>query len=86
MTRLDHNRAITQLAQRTATTVNDITNMTIWGNHSVTQFPDLYHAKVKGANAYEAVQDHAWYADEYIPTVAKRGAAIIAASRLICSP
>ena len=79
MTRLDHNRAITQLAQRTATTVNDITNMTIWGNHSVTQFPDLYHAKVKGANAYEAVQDHAWYADEYIPTVAKRGAAIIEA-------
>ena len=79
MTRLDHNRAITQLAQRTATTVNDITNMTIWGNHSVTQFPDLYHAKVKGKNAYEAVQDHAWYADEYIPTVAKRGAAIIEA-------
>lgn len=79
MTRLDHNRAITQLAQRTATTVNDITNMTIWGNHSVTQFPDLYHAKVKGKNAYEAVQDHAWYAEEYIPTVAKRGAAIIEA-------
>ena len=79
MTRLDHNRAITQLAQRTGTTVNDITNMTIWGNHSVTQFPDLYHAKVKGKNAYEAVQDHAWYADEYIPTVAKRGAAIIEA-------
>ncbi len=79
MTRLDHNRALTQLAQRTGTTVNDITNMTIWGNHSVTQFPDLYHAKVNGKNAYDMVNDHAWYADAYIPTVAKRGAAIIEA-------
>ena len=79
MTRLDHNRAITQLAQRTATTVNDITNMTIWGNHSVTQFPDLHHAKVNGQNAYDLVNDQAWYADTYIPTVAKRGAAIIEA-------
>ena len=79
MTRLDHNRAITQLAQRTGTTVNDITNMTIWGNHSVTQFPDLYHAKVNGKSAYEVVGDHDWYADTYIPTVAKRGAAIIEA-------
>ncbi|MEZ5272653.1 MAG: malate dehydrogenase [Ilumatobacteraceae bacterium] len=79
MTRLDHNRAMTQLAQRTGTTVNDVTNMTIWGNHSVTQFPDLYHAKVNGQNAYDMVNDHAWYADTYIPTVAKRGAAIIEA-------
>ena len=79
MTRLDHNRAMTQLAQRTGTTVNDVTNMTIWGNHSVTQFPDLYHAKVNGQNAYDLVNDHAWYADTYIPTVAKRGAAIIEA-------
>ncbi len=79
MTRLDHNRAVSQLAQRTGTTVNDITNMTIWGNHSVTQFPDLYHAKVKGQNAYDLVNDQAWYADSYIPTVAKRGAAIIEA-------
>jgi malate dehydrogenase len=79
MTRLDHNRAVTQLAQRTDTTVNDVTNMTIWGNHSVTQFADLYHAKVKGKNAYDAVDDHAWYADTYLPTVAKRGAAIIEA-------
>ena len=79
MTRLDHNRAISQLAQRTGTTVNDITNMTIWGNHSVTQFPDLYHAKVNGKNAYDMVNDQAWYADTYIPTVAKRGAAIIEA-------
>ena len=79
MTRLDHNRAMTQLAQRTGTRVNDVTNMTIWGNHSVTQFPDLYHAKVNGQNAYDMVNDHAWYADTYIPTVAKRGAAIIEA-------
>jgi malate dehydrogenase len=79
MTRLDHNRAVTQLAQRTGTTVNDVTNMTIWGNHSVTQFADLYHAKVKGQNAYDLVNDHAWYADTYLPTVAKRGAAIIEA-------
>ena len=71
--------AMTQLAQRTGTTVNDVTNMTIWGNHSVTQFPDLYHAKVNGQNAYDLVNDHAWYADTYIPTVAKRGAAIIEA-------
>ncbi len=53
--------------------------MTIWGNHSVTQFADLYHAKVKGQNAYDLVNDHAWYADTYLPTVAKRGAAIIEA-------
>jgi malate dehydrogenase len=79
MTRLDHNRAISQLAQRTGSTVTDVTNMTIWGNHSVTQFPDLHHAKVKGQNAYDLVNDQAWYADSYIPTVAKRGAAIIEA-------
>ncbi len=79
MTRLDHNRAVSQLAQRTGTTVNDVTNMTIWGNHSVTQFADLYHAKVNGQNAYDMVNDHAWYADTYLPSVAKRGAAIIEA-------
>ena len=83
MTRLDHNRAVSQLAARTGTTVNDITNMTIWGNHSVTQFPDIHHAVVqvngKGRNAYDLVNDQAWYADTYIPTVAKRGAAIIEA-------
>ncbi|MFZ9629675.1 MAG: malate dehydrogenase, partial [Ilumatobacteraceae bacterium] len=77
MTRLDHNRAVTQLAQRVGAEVTDVTNMTIWGNHSVTQYPDLFHAKVKGQNAYQLVNDHAWYADTYIPTVAKRGAAII---------
>ncbi len=79
MTRLDHNRAVSQLAARTGATVNDVTNMTIWGNHSVTQFPDIHHAKVGGKNAYELVNDQAWYADSYIPTVAKRGAAIIEA-------
>ena len=79
MTRLDHNRAVSQLAARTGATVNDVTNMTIWGNHSVTQFPDIHHAKVGGKNAYDLVNDQAWYADTYIPTVAKRGAAIIEA-------
>ncbi len=79
MTRLDHNRAVSQLAQRTGSTVNDVTNMTIWGNHSVTQFADLYHAKVDGQNAYDLVGDHEWYAGTYLPTVAKRGAAIIEA-------
>jgi len=67
------------LAQRTGASVNDVTNMTIWGNHSVTQFADLYHAKVNGASAYDAVGDHEWYANTYLPTVAKRGAAIIEA-------
>ncbi len=79
MTRLDHNRAVSQLAAKTGTTVNDITNMTIWGNHSVTQYPDLFHAKVGGKNAYELINDHAWVDGTYIPTVAKRGAAIIEA-------
>ena len=77
MTRLDHNRAISQLATRLDASVNDIEKMTIWGNHSVTQYPDLFHCEVDGKNAYEAVGDHDWYADTYIPTVAKRGAAII---------
>ncbi len=79
MTRLDHNRAVSQLAARTGATVNDVTNMTIWGNHSVTQFPDIHHARVRGQNAYDLINDQAWYADTYIPTVAKRGAAIIEA-------
>jgi malate dehydrogenase len=79
MTRLDHNRAISQLAARTGAAVTDVTNMTIWGNHSVTQYPDLFHAKVQGKNAYELVGDHDWVDGTYIPTVAKRGAAIIEA-------
>jgi malate dehydrogenase len=79
MTRLDHNRAISQLAARTGRPVTSITKMTIWGNHSVTQYPDLFHAEVDGANAYQLVNDHAWVDGTYIPTVAKRGAAIIEA-------
>jgi malate dehydrogenase len=77
MTRLDHNRAIAQLAQRLERPLTDITNMTVWGNHSTTQYPDLVNTKVGGGNAWEAVGDEAWIADEFIPTVAKRGAAII---------
>ena len=79
MTRLDHNRAKTQLAQRLDVSVNDITKMTIWGNHSTTQFPDLFHCEVNGKNAYDLVDDPEWYDSTYIPTVAKRGAAIIEA-------
>ena len=77
MVRLDHNRAIAQLSKRLDATVPDVTNMTIWGNHSTTQYPDLVNAKVKGSSAWDAVADEAWIADEFIPTVAKRGAAII---------
>jgi malate dehydrogenase len=82
MTRLDHNRAMAQLAQKTGTTVNDITKMTIWGNHSATQYPDLFHAEVKGRNAAELVDDQAWLEGEFIPTVQQRGAAIIEARGL----
>jgi len=77
MTRLDHNRAMSQLATRLGVSVNDITKMTVWGNHSTTQYPDLFHCNVNGKNAHAAVGDHEWYANEYIPQVAKRGAAII---------
>jgi malate dehydrogenase len=77
MTRLDHNRAKAQLAAKTGTTVSDVTKMTIWGNHSSTQYPDLVHAEVQGSSAWDAVGDDAWIADTFIPTVAKRGAAII---------
>ena len=79
MTRLDHNRAMAQLAAKTGSTVNDITKMTIWGNHSATQYPDLFHAEVGGKNAAEVVNDQAWIENDFIPTVAKRGAAIIEA-------
>jgi malate dehydrogenase len=78
MTRLDHNRAKTQLAQKTGTTVNDVTRMTIWGNHSATQYPDLFHAQVNGAAAINMV-DQDWYESNFIPTVQQRGAAIIEA-------
>ena len=78
MTRLDHNRAVTQLAQQTGTTVNDIRQMIIWGNHSATQYPDVHHALVKGDAAVSLI-DMDWYQTEFIPTVQQRGAAIIAA-------
>jgi malate dehydrogenase len=77
MTRLDHNRALTQLAKRTSTPVAEIRRLTIWGNHSATQYPDIFHAEVAGKNAAEVVDDRAWLEDDFIPTVAKRGAAII---------
>ncbi len=79
LTRLDHNRAISQLAARTGSAVADIRRMTIWGNHSATQYPDLFHAEIGGRNAAEVVDDQAWIEDDFIPTVAKRGAAIIEA-------
>ncbi|PZT76220.1 MULTISPECIES: malate dehydrogenase [unclassified Streptomyces] len=79
MTRLDHNRAISQLAAKTGAAVSDIKKLTIWGNHSATQYPDIFHAEVAGKNAAELVNDEAWLADAFIPTVAKRGAAIIEA-------
>ncbi|MET8507987.1 malate dehydrogenase [Streptomyces sp. NPDC004787] len=77
MTRLDHNRALTQLAQKTGSSVEDIKRLTIWGNHSATQYPDIFHAEIAGKNAADVVNDEAWLADTFIPTVAKRGAAII---------
>jgi malate dehydrogenase len=77
LTRLDHNRAISQLAAKTGATVTDIKKMTIWGNHSATQYPDIFHAEIGGKNAAETVDDQAWIEDYFIPTVAKRGAAII---------
>jgi malate dehydrogenase len=79
LTRLDHNRAISQLSTRTGAPVTDIRKMTIWGNHSATQYPDIFHAEIAGRNAAEVVNDQAWIEDEFIPTVAKRGAAIIEA-------
>src|SRR5215207_4595998 len=77
MTRLDHNRALTQLAKKTGTPVADIRRLTIWGNHSATQYPDIFHAEVAGKNAAEIVDDRTWLENDFIPTVAKRGAAII---------
>jgi malate dehydrogenase len=79
MMRLDHNRAIAQLANKLGKGVSDVTNMTVWGNHSTTQYPDVVNAKVNGSSAWDAVDDEAWIADEFIPRVGKRGAAIIEA-------
>ncbi len=77
MVRLDHNRSIAQLSQRLGVAVSDVSKMTVWGNHSTTQYPDLVNARVKGESAWDAVADEAWIADTFIPTVAKRGAAVI---------
>jgi malate dehydrogenase len=79
MMRLDHNRARSQLAARTGVSVAEVTNLTIWGNHSASQYPDVFNAKVGGRNAAEVVSDQAWLENEFIPTVQKRGAAIIEA-------
>ncbi len=76
MTRLDHNRALTQLGQKTDTSINDISNVLIWGNHSATQYPDIHHALVDGKPAMDLI-DQEWYENDFIPTVQKRGAAII---------
>ena len=81
MTRLDHNRAMSQLAAQQKVTVNDITNVTIWGNHSSTQYPDLHHTKVKGKSVIGKL-DKQWYEGTYIPAVQQRGAAVIAARGL----
>jgi malate dehydrogenase len=77
MTRLDHNRALAQLAKKAGVTVSDIKKMTIWGNHSATQYPDIFRAEIAGKSAAEVVNDQTWLADTFVPTVAKRGAAII---------
>ncbi|MCF2587186.1 malate dehydrogenase [Brevibacterium sp. UCMA 11752] len=79
LTRLDHNRALAQLAKKAAVSVADISRMTIWGNHSATQYPDIYHAEIGGVNAAEVIGDQAWIENDLIPTVAERGAAIIEA-------
>ena len=81
MTRLDHNRALTQIAQKTGKHVTDVTGLAIWGNHSATQYPDLHHAKVAGQDATSLV-DQTWIESEFIPTVQQRGAAIIKARGL----
>jgi malate dehydrogenase len=79
MTRLDENRAVAQLAGKLGVAVTDVQDLVVWGNHSPTMFPDLFNAKVKGQKAVDAVDDMAWYENEYLPNVGKRGAAIIEA-------
>jgi malate dehydrogenase len=79
MTRLDHNRALAQLSKKAGVSVAAIKKMTIWGNHSATQYPDIFHAEIAGKNAAETVNDQNWLENDFIPTVAKRGAAIIEA-------
>ena len=77
MTRLDHNRALTQLAKKTGCQVTDVTDMAVWGNHSPTMYPDLFNAKIGGEIAAEKVNDQDWIENDFLPTVGKRGAAII---------
>ena len=79
MMRLDENRAKSQLAQKAGVHANDVKNMTIWGNHSATQYPDFYNATIKGESAATVVGDETWLKDEFIPTVQQRGSAIIKA-------
>jgi malate dehydrogenase len=79
MTRLDHNRAKAQVAKKAGVQAADVTNMTIWGNHSATQYPDIFHAQVGGKNAAEVIGDPKWVESDFIPTVQQRGAAIIEA-------
>jgi malate dehydrogenase len=82
MTRLDHNRAIAQLSAKAAVHSTDISRMTIWGNHSATQYPDVFHAQISGKPAAEVINDQAWVESDFIPTVQQRGAAIIKARGL----
>jgi len=82
MMRLDHNRAMTQVAQKTGKAVTSVKKMSIWGNHSATQYPDVFHAEVDGQNAAKLINDQAWVEGTFIPTVQKRGAAIIEARGL----
>jgi malate dehydrogenase len=82
MMRLDHNRALTQVAQKTGKPVTSVKKMTIWGNHSATQYPDVFNAEVDGKNAAQTINDQAWIESTFIPTVQKRGAAIIEARGL----
>jgi malate dehydrogenase len=82
MMRLDHNRAMTQVAQKAGKPVTAVKKMSIWGNHSATQYPDLFHAEVDGQNAAKLINDQAWLEGTFIPTVQKRGAAIIEARGL----
>ena len=79
MTRLDHNRAKSQVAQKAGVSVNDVSRMTIWGNHSATQYPDVFHAEINGKPAAEVINDQTWIEKEFIPTVQQRGAAVIEA-------
>ena len=82
MMRLDHNRALTQVAQKTGKAVTSVKKMSVWGNHSATQYPDLFNAEVDGQNAAKLINDQAWVEGTFIPTVQKRGAAIIEARGL----